>query len=765
MTTVRKAEKLLPPKEELTAGARFGMWLRGERPEAGPRPVGDLLHPPEPHRIGICCSGGGIRSATYNLGVLQALDQEPADEHHPEAGSLLRSAQFLSAVSGGSYIASSFAMVGRYSDPELLAEQPAFAHGSPEEDHLRTHSSYLIPGAGGAAGLIRNLLLGMAVNLFLIGAALYVLANPLGWIYHEWLQPGLGVGEVRITGGMWVAVAVLAVPGAMASLASFVVRITDERLRRRLRAWGDRLLLAALVMLTILIVIPLVLEFVQDVLASGWSVDVSWMTAPGSALLAALSALGLTSMMLGAAKAFAARHRARIAVTVAAVAGPLGLVAVFLLFVNNAAAVGFSSGDWFGPAVVAAVLGLLYVVGDLMQWSLHPFYRRRLCTAFALHRVRDRRTGNPVCQELDYDKPVVLSKSQPAGFPELVVCAAANTSDPGVTPCGRNATSFTFTARKLGGPLVGYVATKEMEWAASEQAHRLTLPAVVAMSGAAISPSMGKQTRRSFTFLLAVANVRLGAWIPNPRWHGRLARGRTPPEEGWSDMRAKTFSGRRKLDRPRLSYLVKELFGWNRLNDRYLYVTDGGHYENLGLVELLRRGCTEIYVFDASGDDVDSFATLGEAIALARSDLLVDIDIDPTPLRRREDSNRADTDHVVGTFRYADGTEGRLVFAKTVVVDEAPWDVLAYAGADPEFPNHSTLDQLFDDAQFEAYRALGHSAGGRVAAAMRRAERSREAGRQAGMHLRQMGAWVPAGIWSRADLADGGARTPPATSG
>ena len=101
-----------------------------------------------------------------------------------------------------------------------------------------------------------------------------------------------------------------------------------------------------------------------------------------------------------------------------------------------------------------------------------------------------------------------------------------------------------------------------------------SLPAAVAMSGAAISPSMGKLTRRPFRFLLALANVRLGVWVPNPRWVDAMGSKQTG-----------------RFGRPRPSYLFNEMIGRNRIGAKYLYVTDGGHYENLGLVELLRRGC------------------------------------------------------------------------------------------------------------------------------------------------------------------------------
>ncbi|MDP8908383.1 MAG: hypothetical protein M3N47_04540 [Chloroflexota bacterium] len=89
------------------------------------------------------------------------------------------------------------------------------------------------------------------------------------------------------------------------------------------------------------------------------------------------------------------------------------------------------------------------------------------------------------------------------------------------------------------------------------------------------------------------------------------------------------------IQHPPLSYLFRELFGRNRVDSRFLYITDGGHYENLGLVELLRRGCAKIYCFDASGGR--PAAALGDAIAFARSELGVEVEINPTNIKLDED--------------------------------------------------------------------------------------------------------------------------------
>src|SRR6266545_4963078 len=81
--------------------------------------------PPEDDgRIGICCSGGGIRSAAYNLGALQVLREE----------GVLGGAEYLAAVSGGSYIAAAH-LATLSSSPPLPKEKPVFGPGSPEEEH------------------------------------------------------------------------------------------------------------------------------------------------------------------------------------------------------------------------------------------------------------------------------------------------------------------------------------------------------------------------------------------------------------------------------------------------------------------------------------------------------------------------------------------------------------------------------------------------------------------------------------------------------
>jgi hypothetical protein len=388
----------------------------------------------------------------------------------------------------------------------------------------------------------------------------------------------------------------------------------------------------------------------------------------------------------------------------------------------------------WGLLVPAAAFAVLYAVSDLNTWSLHPFYRRRLCGAFALKRVNVENadeTGVPPQKavERDYNRLVPLSKSgvwpgpSSEGWPTLLVCAAVNVSDPGATPPGRGVSSFTFSASTIGGPLVGGIATKEYERRLGANRLRdITLPAAIAMSGAAISPSMGKSTNAPLRMLMAIANVRLGVWVPNPRyissdhWKQRPIV-RKERAAGEREFGIEQVQGRPKdlIKHPRLSYLFRELVGRNRVDSRFLYITDGGHYENLGLVELLRRGCGKIYCFDASGGR--PAAALGDAIALARSELGVEVEIDPTMIKLDEEGFAQDSG-AVGIIRHQGKVVGRLIYAPTVLTNKVPWDVRAYKDADPVFPHHSTGDQLYTDQRFEAYRALGEHAGEQARRAM-----------------------------------------------
>lgn len=217
----------------------------------------------------------------------------------------------------------------------------------------------------------------------------------------------------------------------------------------------------------------------------------------------------------------------------------------------------------------------------------------------------------------------------------------------------------------------------------------LTLGTAMSISGAAISSAMGAQTTPAMAFLLTMLNVRLGWWLGNPRHeetHWRMG-----PGIG-------------------LLSLVNELFGRSDERSRYVYLSDGGHFDNLALYELVRRRCRFIIVSDAGADPDSQFRDLGAAIRKCRNDLGVEIEIDTTDLRGDGD-RRSGTHFALGTIRYpvAGGamTTGHLLYLKASVTGDEPQDVLNYAAEHCKFPHESTVDQWFEESQFESYRKLG----------------------------------------------------------
>lgn len=782
---LKKDEQARPPAKDrglLTKAPAGPRWLAasgrrrrrrrwfvdGGRPEPVPSHIGPL-EPPEEGKLGICCSGGGIRSAAFSLGALQALQQRGK----------LRQAAYLAAVSGGSYIAAALSMVAKAgpgdSNADLLRERPPFAPNSPEEQYLRNRSSYMAATLADKVYLGWRILLGLLFNLAFIALPLVGAALIVTGLLYAWVFPDLGGQCTAATcaanppAWTWIAPLGVLLLSAAFGLVTLLVRWRSDRRQRFFSIWSVRLLVVAGVLALLLVGLPSLVDWLDHLGEGGSSVKPSLLDSLGSigasfaALLAGVVAQ-VTHLLkskeaaenLNKAQKAAGKLGSGLRLTLAYAAGALFGPLVLLLLVALVVAVGMSQAgsdgglDWGVAAAGAAALvvfGAFYRRADLATWSLHPYYKRRLSSAFALKRVKEEdltaaerervevlvdpgSAGGDgeseyegLAIERDFGELVSLSDTEldedkDRKWPTLLVCAAANVSDPGATPPGRQVTSFTFSAHAVGGPLVGAIATKEMEGAFDDRRRRrdLTLPAAVAMSGAAVSPSMGKMTKRPLTFLMALANLRLGVWVPNPRW---VAAG-LDKDHGLEQHR---------YGRPRPWYLLCELLGRNRIDARYLYVTDGGHYENLGLVELLRRGCTKIYCLDASGvgQGRAEFDALGDAIALARSELGVEIDFksdDPGDLEPDPDTQLAKKDVVTGTIRYTHGpevVEGTLIYVRNAMTDRATWDARAHQLEDPRFPHNSTVDQLYTDKKFESYRVLGARAAGRAMKAMKAA--------------------------------------------
>jgi hypothetical protein len=243
----------------------------------------------------------------------------------------------------------------------------------------------------------------------------------------------------------------------------------------------------------------------------------------------------------------------------------------------------------------------------------------------------------------------------------------------------------------------------------------------MAISGAAVNPNAGPGgegvTRQPvLSVLMGMLNLRLGYWATNQNHASASTDG--PPGIPWFKPN-QLFPG------------LAESFGRFFLNEhaRFSLLTDGGHFENLGLYELVRRRLQLIIVCDASADPNFNFSDLANAIQKVRADFGAIIDINdeqlstlmPPPQEAAGKSGApaggAQQGYLIACIRYSmkvgqspdTGREvGTLILLKATAFKGSPADVFSYRRDHPEFPDQSTADQFFDEKQFDSYRELGY---------------------------------------------------------
>jgi Patatin-like phospholipase len=254
----------------------------------------------------------------------------------------------------------------------------------------------------------------------------------------------------------------------------------------------------------------------------------------------------------------------------------------------------------------------------------------------------------------------------------------------------RHSASFTLTSLRCGSdrPKVGYAPT----WSPNGSfADGVPLGQAVSISGAAVSPNMGYNTSPLVAFLLTMFNVRLGWWFPNP---GQV---------GWSH--SKPVWRRRGMSFS-LFYLVMDLLGIADEKRNFLSVSDGGHFENLAIYELIRRRCKLIIACDAECDQQLQFGGLGNMIRICETDFGAMIDIDVKSIRPGKEGHSL-AHCAVGTIKYCSGEIGRLIYLKASMTGDEDVNIAQFRSSHPAFPHESTSNQFYSEDQFESYRKLG----------------------------------------------------------
>ena len=388
------------------------------------------------------------------------------------------------------------------------------------------------------------------------------------------------------------------------------------------------------------------------------------------------------------------------------------LLVIFLASVNEALSLYLGQAAWlsrwpwlgrtaclpsFGnEALLICLLVILVLASALVvnvnKFSLHAMYRLRLIRTF-LGASNEHRRPNPFT---GFDPEDNLAMSQlPNQRPMHVVNMALNlVKGDKLAWQQRKAESFTVTRMHSGSCRVGYQPSREYGRAKSKGG--ITLGGAITISGAAASPNMGYHSSPLVTIIMTLFNARLGVWLANPGKPGRRI---------W-DKEGPTFAVRPFID---------EAFGLTTDSNAWVYLSDGGHFENLGLYEMVLRRCRNIVVVDASADPDFNYEDLGNAIRKIRIDMGIPIEFPDQPPVPRV-AGEEGPHWAVGEIQYScvdkkdDGTpreNGTLLYLKPSINGNEPKDILAYHKLQPSFPHQSTADQWFDEPQFESYRRLG----------------------------------------------------------
>jgi hypothetical protein len=357
---------------------------------------------------------------------------------------------------------------------------------------------------------------------------------------------------------------------------------------------------------------------------------------------------------------------------------------------------GLAKGAWynhhlivveFRPATALALTGLMLLLSwaigrfvNVNKFSLHAMYENRLTRAYLAASARDGKPHPFTGFCAGDDIPVSELRGQ---RPLHVVNMALNlVSGERLAWQQRKASSFTVSPYHAGSLNLGYRDS-------ASYGGGITLGNAMTISGAAASPNMGYNSSPLVSFTMMLFNARLGSWLGNPGAAGNRT---------WKD----------KGPLSAVSSIVREALGRTDDTGPYVYLSDGGHFENLAVYEMIVRRCRYIVVLDSGCDPKFTYEDLGNALRKIRIDLSIRIEFDAGQVAALQQKKRS---HAVARIVYSDvdpnAPDGMLLYIKPMVHGFEPPDVLSYRAAHPAFPHETTADQWFTEAQTESYRKLG----------------------------------------------------------
>lgn len=352
----------------------------------------------------------------------------------------------------------------------------------------------------------------------------------------------------------------------------------------------------------------------------------------------------------------------------------------------------YNQTKWFGVLIViGAVMG--YFI-NINKFSIHSIYRERLIRAYlGASRTVDRMRQANSFTGLDSENDNIEMRKLRHRPLHVVNMTLNLVKTQNLRWQNRKSESFTATPMYCGssnmGEGSGNYRSAEVYGNNVKNGRSITLGTAAAISGAAASPNMGYFTLSSaVSFLMVLFNVRLGWWLGNPGRRGERTHRYAAPR--WSPW-----------------LFLQESIGSTDDSKPYVYLSDGGHFENLGLYEMVLRRCSVIVLVDAGCDRDFGFSDLGKAIHKIRVDMGIRIEFPgvQTPVSGRNCA--------VGRIRYdlvdeGSAREGVLIYLKPTLDGDEPIDLKNYKKENPDFPHESTADQMYSENQFECYRSLGY---------------------------------------------------------
>jgi hypothetical protein len=364
-----------------------------------------------------------------------------------------------------------------------------------------------------------------------------------------------------------------------------------------------------------------------------------------------------------------------------------------------------SAKDLAIPILTATALLLALFANyciNVNTFSLHGMYRMRLVRAF----LGASNFGRDADRFTNFDKSDNIPQADLRSIsdaPIHVVNTALNLVNVHKQAWQqRKAESFTFTPFQCGSWRLGYAPTLIYGGI-----HGVTLGTAMAISGAAFNPNMGYNSSPLVTLLMTLFNARLGWWLPNPAWHARKHTS-IDPKDLYLSKTGPTFA---------LASILSEALGKTDDRRKWIQLSDGGHFENLALYEMVLRRSRYIVLVDAGADREFQFDDLGNAIRKINIDLGIPITFPGLAAASWPFSNKkALTDRycAIGKIDYGcvdpGAPIGYLIYFKPQLIGHEPGDVTAYAATHSAFPHETTANQFFNEAQFESYRHLGSHA-------------------------------------------------------